>query len=310
MQRDPLPLNALRVLEASARHQSFRDAAGELNVTPAAVSHAIKTLEQSLGVTLFERTTRAIRPTAATERALVHLRGGFDALGDAMNELKRQRDDNVLKISVGPSFAYRWLLPRLEDFRQRHPDLNVRVDASNALADFHRGDADIALRFGRGRYGDDVVSERLMTDVAFPVCGPGLTDDGPGLNNPADVTAYPLLHVDWTLETGEEPTWDKWLTRAGVEGAETGGGVRFTMDDMAILTAIEGRGIAIALTAFVADDLRAGRLIKPFADELDMPVSFQHYLVYPKTSRRTPKVKAFRDWIRSAVAKFQAANGN
>lgn len=307
MQREPLPLNALRVLEACARHQSFRHAAEELHVTPAAVSHAVKSLEQTLGVFLFERTTRAIRPTAATERAVIHLRTGFDALEDAVTELKRQRDDKVLKISVGASFAYRWLLPRLEDFRQRHPDLNVRVDASNELADFHRGDADIALRFGRGRYGDDVVSERLITDVAFPVCAPSLIDNGPGLNEPADITGYPLLHVNWTMEPGEEPSWNKWLARAGVESGEIAGGVTFTMDDMAVLTAIEGRGITIAMTAFVADDLRAGRLIKPFDDRYDMPVSFQHYLVYPKTSRQTPKVKAFRDWIRAAIVAFQSA---
>ena len=127
---------------------SFKRAADELRVTPAAVSHAVKTLEESIGATLFERTTRAIRLTPTAERALTPLRNGFDALHDAMAALQQRRNENQLTVSVTGSFAYRWLLPRLERFRQAHPRFDVRIDATNAFAQFHSGDIDIALRFG------------------------------------------------------------------------------------------------------------------------------------------------------------------
>ena len=146
-----------------------------------------------------------------------------------------------------------------------------------------------------------------MEDTAFPVAAPGLLENGIALREPSDVRHYKLLHVNWTMEPGEEPSWRKWLDFAGAPAdIDVERGLSFTMDDMAILTAIDGMGLAIAMTAFVADDIAAGRLVKPFGKRFEMPVSFKHFLVYPKASRRSTKIKAFRDWIHAEIAAMPA----
>ncbi len=302
MKRSLPPLNSLRAFEAAARHLSFRQAAEELNVTPAAISQQIKQLEALLGVALFTRTTRALSLTEAAETALPLMTRGFDSLQDAVRSLKTQRDGGILTVSVSPSFGMRWLLPRLERFRQGHPDFDVRIDASNNLADFERGGVDIALRYGRGRY-EGLTSELLISDVAFPVCSPALLAPPHRLADPGDLRHHALLHVDWVMEPDAAPTWARWLRFAGVKEIETRGGLRFSMDDMAVSAAIGGLGVVIAARAFVMADLVAGRLVKPFAAKFDMPTDFQHYAVYPAAKAGQAKVSAFLDWVRAEVAR-------
>lgn len=302
MKRSLPPLNSLRAFEAAARHLSFRQAAEELSVTPAAISQQIKQLEALLGVALFTRTTRALALTEAADTALPLITRGFDSLQDGVQSLRTQRDGGILTVSVSPSFGMRWLLPRLERFRQVYPDFDVRIDASNNLADFERGGVDIALRYGRGRY-DGLTSELLISDVAFPVCSPTLLEPPHRLNAPKDLRQHALLHVDWVMEPDAAPTWTRWLQFAGVEEIETRGGLRFSMDDMAVSAAIGGLGVVTAARAFVMADLVAGRLVKPFAEKFDMPTDFQHYAVYPAEKVNQPKVEAFLDWVRAEVAR-------
>lgn len=302
MKRSLPPLNSLRAFEAAARHLSFRQAAEELNVTPAAISQQIKQLEALLGISLFTRTTRALSLTEAAETALPLITRGFDSLQEGVKNLKTQRDGGILTVSVSPSFGMRWLLPRLERFRQVYPDFDVRIDASNNLADFERGGVDVALRYGRGRY-DGLTSELLISDVAFPVCSPALLAPPHRLEAPEDLRNHALLHVDWVMEPDAAPTWTRWLSFAGTGEIETRGGLRFSMDDMAVSAAIGGLGVVIAARAFVMADLVAGRLIKPFDEEYDMPTDFQHYAVYPAQKLNEPKVGAFLDWIRTEVAR-------
>ncbi|MGY8996935.1 MAG: LysR family transcriptional regulator, partial [Alphaproteobacteria bacterium] len=168
-----LPLNGLRAFEAAARHLSFRDAADELAVTPAAISHQIKGLEARLGVQLFERQTRAIALTEAGFLLLPETSQGFQTLQKALARLSVQRDDQTLTITSSPSMAARWLLPRLGRLEQRHPELEIRISATNDLVDLERGDADAGLRFGSGRYPGLHVDFLAQVDL-FPVCAPDL----------------------------------------------------------------------------------------------------------------------------------------
>ncbi len=300
--KNPLPpLNSLRAFEAAARHLSFRQAADELNVTPAAVSQQIKQLEATLGVQLFIRTTRALALSEAAQAALPAIRSGFDSLHDGVRSLQAHHDPGVLTVSVSPSFGMRWLLPRLERFRDTHPDYQVRIDATNRLADFSRGSVDVALRYGKGDYGS-LTSELLISDIAFPVCNPRLVAPPHRLKEPADLKDQALLHVDWVMESDSAPTWTRWLEFAGITGIDTSRGIRFSMDDMAVSAAISGLGVVVAARAFVVADLAAGRLIKPFSSDLDMPTTFHHYAVYPAQKARQPKVKAFLEWIRGEAA--------
>lgn len=301
MKRDLLPLNSLRAFEAAARHLSFRRAAEELNVTPAAISQQIKQLEALVGSQLFIRTTRALALSELAEAALPAIRNGFDSLQDGVRSLQAHHDPGILTVSVSPSFGMRWLLPRLERFRQAHPGYEVRIDASNRLTDFSHGSVDIALRYGKGDYRQ-LTSERLIEDVAFPVCSPALTVPPHKLTEPEDLRDQTLLHVDWEMESESAPSWPRWLAHTGTRGVDTTRGIRFSMDDMAVSAAISGLGVVVAARAFVVGDLAAGRLVKPFPDNLDMPTVFHHYAVYPAQKARQPKVKAFLDWARSEAA--------
>ncbi len=295
------PLNSLRAFEAAARHLSFRQAAEELNVTPAAVSQQIKQLEATLGVQLFIRTTRALALSEAARAALPAIRNGFDSLHEGIRSLQAHHDPGILTVSVSPSFGMRWLLPRLERFRQSYPDIEVRIDASNQLADFSRGNVDVALRYGKGEYGQ-FTSELLIKDVAFPVCSPALVAPPHKLAEPQDLREQALLHVDWVMESDSAPSWPRWLDYAGVTGVDTTRGIRFSMDDMAVSAAIGGLGVVVAARAFVIADLAAGRLVKPFSSSLDMPTAFHHYAVYPPQNARQPKIKAFLEWVRDEAA--------
>ena len=173
MARNLPPLNSLRAFEAAARHLSFTKAAEELHVTPAAISHQIKALEEQMGVPLFRRLTRALRLTQAGQAALPPMRDGFDKLADAVDLLRAHDESGAITVSLDPSFAAKWLVPRLDRFRAAHPDLDVRLDATDRLVDFQRDNVDLAIRYGGGHY-PGLEAERLLSEEIFPVCSPNL----------------------------------------------------------------------------------------------------------------------------------------
>ncbi len=294
MARKLPPLNALRAFEAAARHLSVSRAAEELNVTPAAVSHQVKALEDHLGVPLFRRLNRAVMLTDAGQLFLPGLRDGFDRLADAVDRARAECETGTLKLSVGPSFAARWLVPRLERFRAGHPDIDVRIDATDRLVDLARGEADLAIRYGPGGYPGLRV-DQLLTEEVFPVCDPRLCEGASPLRQPDDLRHHTLLHVHW--DTGDEtwPDWRMWLLAAGVEGVAVTRGPRFSMESLAAQAAVAGHGVALLSSAIVADDLAAGRLCKPFT--LSLPMSFAYYVVSTEAAVEQPKVAAFRDWV-------------
>ncbi len=295
------PLNALRAFEAAARHLSFSKAAEELGVTPAAVSHQIKGLEDFLGVVLFQRLTRALRLSDAAQAALPALRDGFAKLAEASESLKSQADSAVLMVSAGPSLAAKWLVPRLDNFRQCCPDMDLRLDATDDLVDFRRDGVDIALRYGRGHYPGHRV-DPLFGEKYSPVCSPRLMAGPHPLRVPGDLRHHTLLHLNWRQEDVSAPNWRMWLLAAGIEDIDASRGARFNMEVLVVQAALEGQGVALTSETLIEADLKQGRLFRPFDLTVADLSGFAYYLVCPEARAEEPKIVAFRDWILAEVA--------
>jgi len=294
MSRQLPPLNALRAFEASGRHLSFTRAAEELHVTPAAVSHQVKALERYLDVRLFQRHPHGLLLTDAGQRALPGVGAGFDRLAEAVAGLREVDRVRPLTVSVAPSLAAKWLVPRLEDFRTRHPDIEVRIDATERMTDFRQEDVDVGLRYGSGQYKGLFV-ERLGTQQVFPVCSPWLLERVHPLRTPDDLRHHTLIHVDWQRGGIAAPDWPSWLASAGVEDIDSEAGPRFSQQSMAVQAAIAGHGVVLGSTLLVADDLATGRLACPFDHALDE--HFAYFLVCLPETAETQRVRAFRQWL-------------
>jgi LysR family glycine cleavage system transcriptional activator len=297
------PLNALRAFEAAARHLNFSRAADELSVTPGAVSQQIQNLEDYVGVALFKRTPKGLLLTDPAQIALPALREAFDRLAEAASMLTAAVDGRRLTVTVPPSFASKWLLPRLGAFEALHPDVDVWVSAGMELTDFASGEVDLAIRYGAGRYpGLEVI--RLMQETVIPVASPELLANHP-LENLGDLASAILLH-DGSPDADEScPDWTMWLAARGVKGVDGARGPRFNQSSLVIEAAVGGRGVALAKRALAQADLDAGRLIAPF--QIATAVDFAYYLVHPKTKSRLPQVKAFVAWITAEAAVHEAA---
>ncbi|TVQ32947.1 MAG: transcriptional regulator GcvA [Geminicoccaceae bacterium] len=302
------PLNALRAFEAAARHLSFKRAAEELNVTPAAVSQHVKALEDQLGVALFRRLTRALVLTEAGRAAAGSLTLGFDYLATGVDVLRRYGKARALTVSVPPSFGARWLVPRLVRFQRAHPAIEVRIDARIEAIDFERHDVDLAIRFGSGRY-PGLVTHCLISRHVFPVCSPELQRSSPALRVPADLAGHTLLHHQHPASPAVDPAWAMWLQAAGVRGIDAERGPRFSNHGLALDAAAAGHGVALADLSLVEDDLRTGRLVRPFAGVADWPSEFCYYLVHPPERVDDASLVAFRDWLMAEIAAFADASG-
>jgi LysR family glycine cleavage system transcriptional activator len=292
------PLNALRSFEAAARQRSFTAAAHELNVTPAAVSHQVKVLEEYVGVRLFRRQPRGLALTEAGARVLPDVSAGLDAFARALSGLREEEAYRPLTVSVAPSFAGKWLVPRLEDFRRHANGTEIRLDTSERLSDFAADDVDVAIRYGPGDYPGLHV-ERLAAQAAFPVCSPWLLEHGPGLEAPGDLARHTLIHVDWARAGLTAPDWPNWLASAGASGVVATGGPRFGQQSMAIQAAVAGHGVALGSAILVADDLAERRLVRPFRHALLEPNAY--YLVCPPATAQTRRFALFRDWLFSEM---------
>ena len=299
------PLNSLRAFDASARHRSFTRAAQELNVTPAAISHQIKGLEETLGARLFRRTRGTLMLTEEGQRLLPGIRKGFSAFNEAMENFSLFHQTGPLNVALTPSFASKWLIPRIEHFNARFPEIDIRITTTMELIDYEREGVDIGVRFGRGGYTDLVV-ERLLESEVTPVCSPDLLHGSKPLEKPSDIAQYTLLHDDSPLLDDTHPDWAMWLRAAKVRNVDPSHGLRFDNASTCISAAIEGVGIALARTALIDGDIASGRLVKLF--ELSLPSTFGYYVAYPKRSEKLPKVMAFRDWLFEEVAAQEDAS--
>lgn len=289
------PLTALRAFEVAARHLSFSRAAEEMNVTPAAVSHQVRSLEDYLGVRLFRRRPQGLMLTDAAQRALPGLRDGFDQIARAVSGLREHDENRPLTVSVAPSLAAKWLVPRIEHFRAAYPGIEVRIDATPRLADFDDEQVDVAIRYGRGGYPNLHV-ERLAAQEIFPVCSPRLLHGRHPIREPADLQYHTLLHLDWRHRDVTLPDWQMWLAGAGVDDVvDSSRGPRFGQQSMAIEAAVAGHGVALGTALVVADDLAAGRLVRPFGHSVYE--EFTYFLVCRREVAETPRVRAFRSWL-------------
>jgi LysR family glycine cleavage system transcriptional activator len=297
------PLNSLRAFVAAARHLSLAKAADELNVTPGAVSQQIKQLEDHLGVTLFRRTNRQMLLTDEGQACLPGLVEAFDRMHAALAEIARIGQDGRLTVSVAPSLASKWVVPRLDRFTAKHPEIDVLVSASMALVDFEAEDLDCAIRYGAGRYPGLVV-EKLMEESVVPVCSPALLKEK-RLKTPADLKGFTLLHDDSPDLDPSCPDWRMWLRAAGVDAVDARRGLRFNQSSLVVEAAISGRGVALAKARLAADDIRAGRLVSLF--DVKQPIQFAYYFVAPPAKSALKRVQAFRKWLHDEIAKEEAA---
>ena len=302
------PLAALRAFEAAARHLSFKKAAEELHVTPAAVSQQIKALEEYLGVSLFRRLTRALEITSQGQAMLPRIRAGFECLAAAV-VMTHQAEDNTLTVTAPPSFASRWLLPRLSRFTAAHPAVELRLASSadtvdkrglttgipDDLVDPRDTASQVAIRYGSGNYPGFRVDE-ILAPERIPVCSPHLPAAEHPLATPGDLARHTLLHDETMGNDGRQNDWAAWLHRAGVgEEVDAQRGLRFSNAVLAVEAALDGQGVALALEPLVEADLAAGRLITPF--DVRLPVPYAYFLVMPEAISQKNLVADFRTWL-------------
>jgi LysR family glycine cleavage system transcriptional activator len=297
------PLNALRAFEAAARHLNFSRAADELAVTPGAVSQQIQNLEDYVGAALFKRTPKGLLLTDAAQTALPALREAFDRLAEAASMMTAGVDGRRLTVSVAPSFAAKWLMPRLGRFEEAHPQVDVWLSAGMELVDFASGEVDLAIRYGTGRYPGLEV-HRLMGETVAPAISPEILAEHP-LLTPADLAQHVLLHDGSPDADPSCPDWPMWLAARGIKGVDGQRGPRFNQSSLVIEAAVAGRGVALAKRALAQADLDANRLVMPLQD--DTQVDFAYFAVHPKVKGRLPQVKAFVAWLIEEAAQHEAA---
>jgi LysR family glycine cleavage system transcriptional activator len=295
MQRRLPPLNSLRAFESAARLLSFTKAADELAVTQSAVSHQVKTLEDWAGLPLFRRDGRAVALTEAAQKFLPAVTQALDQLALAGRKLQAvDPGQGWLTVAVMPSFAGKWLVPRLSAFRAKHPNIDVWLATFEAQTGALGADVDIAIRYGREEW-PGLTRIKILDEELFPVCAPAL---GAQLKDPTDLARATLLHDELRED------WAMWLRTAGVTTVEATRGPGFDDSGLLIQAAIEGLGVALGRSVLVKGDLEAGRLVRPFATTL--PGGSAYYLVYPPELENAPKIKAFREWLLATAGTTQA----
>lgn len=294
-----LPLNGLRVFTAVAERLSFTEAAHALDVTPAAVSSQIKSLEDQLETQLLYRHSRSVRLTPQGAHLLPGLQRGFAELEHAIELLRKHRSSGQLNISLLGSFLQKWLLPRLSDFYQRHPEVDLRFNSSSNLVDFMSTDFHAAVRYGRGQW-QGLRAEHVMNDWVFPVASPALAERLGAVNTVGDLSKYPLLH-------SEHEPWSDWLRRLGGDNTRLERGPVLE-DAVKVLNAAErGEGLALARWSLVADDLVAGRLQRIGTQSVQQ--SSAYYFVAPPEHFELPKVQRFQEWLRDCCQQFLPPEG-
>jgi LysR family glycine cleavage system transcriptional activator len=285
------PMQALRAFEAAAREKSLTRAADSLNVTHGAISHQIKALEADLGARLVERAGRGIRLTDEGERFASRVRAAFAELTAAVQEIGARANPRLLRVSVVPSFAARWLLPRIGRFVAAWPDIDLDVRANMANVDFARDDADVGIRYGFGGW-PGLVTELLLEDEFFPVCSPRLAG-GRLPARPEDLARYTLLRAN------DEP-WKPWFEAAGLNWPEPTRGPMFNDSSHVMQAAAEGQGVALARSSLLGNDERNGLLVRPF--DIVAPAPRKFWLVHPERVATSPKLVAFRQWLHAEIA--------
>ncbi|MBM3643160.1 MAG: transcriptional regulator GcvA [Alphaproteobacteria bacterium] len=290
MSRAQLPLNALRAFEAAARHSSFTQAADELHVTQAAVSHQVKGLEERLGVPLFIRRPRGLEITAEGQGLLPDLRDAFDRMTQALDRVGRKSSAGTLNVSLITTFALAWLVPRLHRFQTKHPDIEVRMTTTQRVVDFAREDFDCAIRF-TVQPEADLHAVRLFNDVLTPLCGKRYADRLKSLD---DLKKAPLIDMTNEVE------WPIWLRAVGLGDYKPKRLLTFDSTMIAVEAAMEGAGVAVGPPQLFREELAQGRLFQPFPQIVDSGKAW--WFCCPPSSASRPKIRAFEDWLLEELA--------
>jgi LysR family glycine cleavage system transcriptional activator len=283
------PLNALRAFDAASRHASFTRAASELSVTQGAVSRHVCALEDWLGVKLF---TRNLRGTALTPRGAVYarvVRGALDQIEHGSRQLAQEPDENTLRLKVPPTFAIRWLVPRLARFHALDRKLDLQITTSHQPVDFNREDVDACIHSDTGP-PQHARFHRLFGETLLPVCSPQLANRRPRIAEPRDLARHVLVS-----SMHRPRDWPAWVRAAGLSDVDAGNGIKVENSALAYQAAIDGVGVVIAQKSFVGDDLANGRLVAPFT--LEVPGDGGYYFGYPAERPKSERVAAFEEWI-------------
>jgi LysR family glycine cleavage system transcriptional activator len=285
------PLNAVRAFEAAARHLSITLAAGELSVTPGAVSRQIQSLESFLGFALLERGHRQVSLTRKGADYFAAATKAVDILREATRRAKRRSQRKQLKVRAYTTFAMRWLIPRLSGFHAAHPDVEVQLAASLDPVDFKKEDLDAAIRLGDGHWSG-CKTYRLVANILSPVASPSLLAKGPRLSKPEDLRHHTLLH-----SIARPDDWSHWLHVAGASAkVDARAGMTYESSAMAYAAAVEGQGLAMAQLFLVESDLRDGKLAMPFRKTVDMG-EYTYYLLTPSHRPESASMRQFREWL-------------
>jgi LysR family transcriptional regulator, glycine cleavage system transcriptional activator len=294
------PLIELRAFDAAARHLSFKKAAAELGVTPTAISHQIRLLEQYCGRPLFRRRPRPMSLTEPGARLFPVIRDGLEAFATAIAAVKRDRNKQPIRVTTTNAFASRWLVPRLPRWRKQHPNTPLDVIGTDNIVDLNAGDADVAIRYARSSPTDGIAKD-FLSDRFWPICSPDLLSSG--LNRVADLRKYVLVHCYWSSSDLGAPTWQRWLTVArskwrDVPELKDVDHLSFREELHAIEAVIAGQGIGIFSDVLVAQELATGTLVKAF----DVPLTgYRFYLVHTSGHPREKVIQAFSMWLQSVI---------
>jgi len=289
------PLDHLRAVECAGRLLSFKMAAAELHVTPAAVGQRIRALEELLGAQLFLRKTRQVDLTGDGEALLRDVTEGLDAIRRGLAHLRNRISDNVVVVSATNTFSELCLLPYLPEFSRAHPDIDLRIVSTDERLNLTAGEADVAIRFGRGDYSG-CESKFLAGDAYVPVCAPSLFDGDPAMASLADICRMPLIETTWQVERQAAPSWSSWISAQAAGRVSTARRINVSVEAHAIHAALDGQGVALANLTFVKGFIETGRLVRLMGEEAKLVPVFRHYLVWPEL-RSTQASRQFRAWI-------------
>ena len=298
-----LHLNALRAFEAAARLLSFSRAAEELNVSHSTISHHIKGLEQALGMDLFLRQNRRVVLTSAGEILYPVLERAFSEISLALTMLKESREKEPLKVTVTPSFANKWLMPRMSRFRDEHPGIEVQLLPSTSRAEFSRAGIDVGVRTGWGKWSG-LKAEELTPVHMTPLCSPRLLEGRGRPDSPEGLANFTLIHADVSSMAGIKSEWREWLVAAGAKKVDFTRGLSFHDPGLALQAAIDGLGVAMGYVELAEADIAEGRLVRLFETEVRHPWSY--YIVVPEDRDADLQTTIFCQWLRSQVGRDRA----
>lgn len=290
MKRQLPSLSALRAFEAAARHESAKQAAQELSVTATAISHQIKGLETALGIALFVRRPRKLELTPQGRELQQVLESAFDSIGNVVERLKAAPARQTATLSTTPAVAVRWLLCWVCLLRESHPGIDLRFHASHEPVALDGVTADLAIRYGDGRW-PGLVAEKLFDNTFIPTCSPLL-----GLTDVAQLPAHPLIHFRNNDAVSSPLEWATWQKLAKVPGLDVTAGLVFSDETHAISAAVGGQGVALMSRQLIQDELDQGRLVQPFGPTIE---GKPFYLIYPQSRANDPVILAIRDWVMS-----------